>query len=83
MMDVKSFVDSWGIILVILSHAGGTIWWMSKVNTTLTFIREDFKSLDEDIKKKDSQVTTIWSKIDNINARLSAVEAIQSKGDNK
>ena len=34
-------------ILAVLSHGAATIWWASKVSTTMGFIRDELKEIKE------------------------------------
>ena len=52
------------LAIFILGQFGEMIWWMSKVNTTLTFIDRNLKQFMSDFKDKDHQIRTLWQRID-------------------
>jgi len=62
------------IILFIVSHAGLSIWWMSKVNTTIGFMQKEIEKLTNTIgyynnsvmnrADADREHKAIWVRID-------------------
>lgn len=57
-------------IIAILTHAAATIWWASKTNTTMSFIRDELIKIRDELKERDSQISGIWRKIDLIQNQL-------------
>ena len=55
-----------GIIVAILSHAGTTIWWASKVSTNLLNIDRSLNRMDLELEKRDVQIARMWERIDEV-----------------
>ena len=53
-----------GLIITIITHMIGTVWWASKMNTTMTFIKYEIENVRGELEKRDDQIRAIWDKID-------------------
>ena len=58
------------LIISILVHASATIWWASKMNTTMTFIKLELERTRNELTKRDEQITAIWAKIDKLQQKV-------------
>lgn len=66
--------DQLTFLLAILTHAIATVWWASKTNTTITFIREELSRIRVELEKRDTQIAAIWNKIDRMEDRMTKRE---------
>lgn len=61
-------VDNWfvlvGLALAILAHAFATVWWASRVSTTLSNILMALVKIDAEFEKRDAQISKLWAKVD-------------------
>lgn len=55
-----------GVILAILVHGAATVWWGSKMTTTMSFVREDLKSIASRIGDQDKEIRALWRKVDEL-----------------
>lgn len=55
-----------GVIVAILTHAAATIWWSSRINTTMAFVKEEIMRLNMELEKRDEMFKTIWKRIDEL-----------------
>lgn len=55
-----------GIIVAVLTHAAGTIWWASKINTTMSFIREDLAKATKRYEEQEKEIKALWRKVDDL-----------------
>ena len=58
------------LIISILVHASATIWWASKMSTTMTFIKLELERTRNELLKRDEQITAIWAKIDKLQQKV-------------
>lgn len=63
-----------GVILAVLGHAAGSIWWAAKVNSTLSNIAQALTRIDKELEKRDNSINSIGSKLDNIRERVIILE---------
>lgn len=73
-MDVGNWLTFAGIVLAILVHAFATIWWASKVSSTLGNILLTLVRIDLEFEKRDKQISKLWERSDNHSERLSSME---------
>lgn len=46
---IGTLIAAVSVILIVLTHLVGTIWWMSKINTSLSFMVQAVASIKEKI----------------------------------
>lgn len=51
---------------LVLTHGVASVWWASRVTTTLYFIRDGIRSINDKIMEHDKEIKAIWRKIDEI-----------------
>ncbi len=63
-----------GVIVAILTHATATIWWASKVHTTLSFISKDLTRISAEIGSRDqafqTQIQGMWKRVDALHEEI-------------
>jgi len=63
-----------GVVLAILTHAAATIWWASKMNTTLSFILKDMKRVSDEVLTRhtetQAQLKAIWTRVDEMREEI-------------
>lgn len=62
------------VVLAILTHAGASIWWASKMTNTLANINATISRLDKELEKRDMSIKAIGEKMDNIRERVIVLE---------
>lgn len=60
----------------ILVHAFGTVWWASKITTTLEGIAKSLSRIDKEFENRDKTMQVAWNKIDDARDRLTKLEAM-------
>jgi len=78
-MDTHDILTLVGVISAILVHAFATVWWASKVSTTLSNILLALVKIDSEFEKRDKQISKLWEKVDSHSETLSAHSAIIGK----
>lgn len=67
-----------GIGTFLLAQTGLLIWHLSRMNTTLFFIRADveraMKDMDAKKTKHDNDIATVWKRIDEHSGRITVIE---------
>ena len=63
-----------GVIVAVLAHAAATIWWASKMNTTMGFIRIELEEMNKEGMKKHEQnqieLKAIWRRVDEMKSEI-------------
>lgn len=73
-MDIGNILTLLGVIIAILAHAFATVWWASKVSSTLNNILLALVRIDSEFEKRDKQIGDLW-KISNLHGeRISSME---------
>lgn len=62
------------IVIAILTHAVASIWWASKMTTTLSNINSTILRLDKELEKRDASINAIGGKLDNLRERVIILE---------
>lgn len=62
------------LVMAILTHAGASVWWASKMTNTLTNINATITRLDKELEKRDISINAIGGKLDNIRERVIVLE---------
>lgn len=55
-----------GVIVAVLTHAAATIWWSSRINTTMGFVKDEIVRLNRELEKRDKTFESIWKRIDEL-----------------
>lgn len=63
------------VIVAILGHAGFTIWHASRINTTVQSVGVSLERINDELKKRDDQISAMWKKIDSNVERIIKIEA--------
>ena len=63
-MDSAGWFALAGIIISILVHAFATVWWASKVSSTLNNILLALVKIDTEFEKRDAQISKLWERVD-------------------
>lgn len=63
-MDSAGWFALAGIIISILVHAFATVWWASKVSSTLNSILIALVKIDTEFEKRDTQISKLWERVD-------------------
>lgn len=75
-MILRVILGSMGVFLI--GQAGLLIWHLSRMNTTLVFIRLDVEKAMRDSEKRqesyNSQITALWKRVDDHSIRLNTIE---------
>lgn len=74
-MNIQLGWSAIGVIVAILLHGAASIWWASKITTTISEFKNAFIKLDKELEKRDDQIRAIWKRVDAVNGRLTTVEA--------
>lgn len=53
-MGTESWVAVISLLVVIISHLCGTVWWMSKINTTLGYLEKNVSGILTTLAAHDS-----------------------------
>lgn len=61
-----------GLIGAIVIHAASTIWWASKINANVTFMRENLSQIRDELERRDVQIGAIWKRIDELRDMIHA-----------
>lgn len=72
-----------GVILVILGHGAASIWFASKINTTVTMgfkaLNDNVSKIDKELEKRDIETratnAAMWKRIDEVRDRVTHLEA--------
>lgn len=64
-MTTSNWITLAGILVAIIAHAFATVWWASKVSSTLNNILLALVRIDTEFEKRDSQISKLWEKVDN------------------
>ena len=59
-----------GVIVAILTHAAATIWWSSRINTTMGFVKDEMIRLNRELEKRDEVFKTVWKRIDELREEI-------------
>lgn len=78
-MNFENVLTLLGVIIAILVHAFATVWWASKVSTTLGNILLALVKIDTEFEKRDAQISKLWEKVDSHGETLAAHKAILEK----
>lgn len=62
------------LVIAILTHAGASVWWASKMTNTLSNINATINRLDKELEKRDISINAIGGKLDNIRERVIVLE---------
>ena len=62
------------IVIAILSHAGATIWFASKLNTTVTGMGLSLSRIDKELEKRDAAIKAIGEKVDVLRDKVVKLE---------
>jgi len=65
-MELQLTVQGVAVIIAILSHAGATIWWASKVAARLDNLYTGLMRMDKELEKRDTQISAIWKRLDEV-----------------
>lgn len=55
-----------GLILSVLAHAWASIWWASRITSKVESVDSNLSRLDKELEKRDTQISAIWKRIDEI-----------------
>lgn len=64
-MTTSNWITLAGILVAIIAHAFATVWWASKVSSTLNNILLALVRIDTEFEKRDSQISKLSEKVDN------------------
>jgi len=63
-VDVGAWIALGGLFIAILGHAFATVWWASKVSSTLNNILLALVKIDSEFEKRDIQISKLWERVD-------------------
>lgn len=63
------------VFLSVQAHAVTMAWWASRINGTVERLNEMIKEQKEEFKKRDEQLSKLWSKHDELKDRVTVLEA--------
>jgi len=63
-----------GIVIAILAHAAASVWWASKMDSTLKSVADSLTRIDKELEKRDVAIKAIGDKLDNIKERVIILE---------
>jgi len=63
------------LFLGLILHSIATAWWASKLTTIVEGIGESMKAFNKELEKRDGQIASQWSKIDDLKSRIITLEA--------
>ena len=58
------------IVIALFSHAIATVWWASKTNATMSFMREELVRIRKELESRDAQITALWNKYDLLHEKV-------------
>lgn len=64
-----------GVVLAILIHGAASVWWASKITNQIGHLNMNLVRLDKELEKRDTQISAAWRRIDDINNRVTKIEA--------
>ncbi len=70
-MELGIWIALITLIVAILAHAGATIWWASKVSSTLGNILSALVRIDVEFEKRDLQISKLWERVDDHSETIS------------
>lgn len=70
-MDLGNWLTLIGVIIAILIHAFTTVWWASKVSSTLGNILSALVRIDVEFEKRDLQISKLWERVDDHSETIS------------
>lgn len=70
-MDLGNWLTLIGVIIAILIHAFATVWWASKVSSTLGNILSALVRIDIEFEKRDLQISKLWERVDDHSETIS------------
>lgn len=59
-----------GVIVAILAHAAATVWWSSRINTTMGFVKDEIVRLNKELEKRDEVFKAVWRRIDELREKV-------------
>jgi len=69
--------NNFGIVVAILAHAAASIWWASKMDSTLKVVADSLVRIDKELEKRDVAIKAIGDKLDNIKERVIVLEQVK------
>lgn len=63
------------VFISVMGHAITMAWWASKINGTVERLNEMIKEQKDEFKKRDEQLSKLWSKHDELKDRVTVLEA--------
>lgn len=75
-MQLGNILTLVGIVIAILVHAFATVWWASKVSSTLQNILVALVRIDSEFEKRDRQISKLWEKVDSHAESIASHSAI-------
>ena len=63
-MTTEVIVAFAGLGVTVLAHMSSSIWWASKMNTTMEHIGKTLIRIDKELEKRDAQAQKMWERID-------------------
>lgn len=63
------------VFISVMGHAVTMAWWASKINSTVEKLNSMISEQKEEFKKRDAQLTLLWTKHDDLKDRVTHLEA--------
>ena len=80
-MEVQFTWASIGVIIAVLSHGVFTVWsaatFKATISTKLDNLVNAMQKMDKELEKRDTQISAVWKRVDELNARVTFVEVKQ------
>lgn len=79
-MTISVIVAIISLCLAVLVHAVASIWWASRITTTVEGISKFLDKIEKEFEKRDSGMKAMWERIDEIKGRVTHLEARRMNG---
>lgn len=71
-MNIHVSYELVGLSFAIIAHSGATIWWASKITSSLDSLRQETSRLGRELEKRDEVFSAIWKRIDTLRDMMDA-----------
>lgn len=74
-----TLIISGAVVISILLHAAGTIWWASKVTSELGHISAELSRVTREFDKRDVEMRAMWKRVDELRMEVSQLRGAYNK----